>query len=232
MAPSASADRQHQARAGRPPPTMVGRLVGLRQPRAFGQRQEIDDQTRRPARRDGRSTMPLAAHLDQSGDGLRRGGDQPAVVGRELDPVVGDQRRRCAGSSVEQGKRQRRLAASRRAADQHAVLADEHGAGVKVAASRHAAGRRDDEAGAEHLRRIAGRRARPGAVLGGDAAAMRLDDLPGDRQAEAGILAEGTRPRGGRCRSARRCARTGRRGCRGRRRRRSPRRVVGRRAER
>ena len=28
------------------------------------------------------------------------------------------------------------------------------------------------------------------AVLGPDAAAMRLDDLPGDRQAEAGILAE------------------------------------------
>ena len=105
-------------------------------------------------------------------------------------------------------------------------LADErrrwHG---RVAGRAHAAGQADGEAGAEDDRRLAGLLARPRAVLGPDAAVMRLDDLLGDRQAEAGILAEGLRPgRRGRCRSARRCARTGRGGCRDRRPRRRPRR--------
>ena len=48
------------------------------------------------------------------------------------------------------------------------------------------------------------RRTRP--VLGADRAAMRLDDLARDRQAEAGILAEALL-RAGRCRSARRSGR-------------------------
>src|SRR6516225_4682394 len=47
----------------------------------------------------------------------------------------------------------------------------------------------DDEARAEHRRLAIGSRRR-GAVLSPDVAAMRLDDLFGDRQTEAGILAE------------------------------------------
>ena len=48
----------------------------------------------------------------------------------------------------------------------------------------------DDEARAEHLRCRRPRRGAPSAVLDPDRAAMRLDDLLGDRKAEAGILAE------------------------------------------
>ena len=74
-----------------------------------------------------------------------------------------------------------------RAGDQDAAIAEHDGAGMDVCRrSVLAFGRQGDgEARAPDLARLGA-----GNVLGGQRAAMRLDDLPADRQAEAGILAE------------------------------------------
>ena len=86
----------------------------------------------------------------------------------------------------QQRQREPRLAGSRRAADQHGARADQHGRGVDGRAAPSHRRQPHHEARAEHFRR-----ARPAAVgdaravLGPDAPAMRLDDLLGDREAEA-----------------------------------------------
>ena len=90
---------------------------------------------------------------------------------------------------VDQRQRQRRLAGAGRPGDQHAAFAEHDRRGVDVVRLRRSCARfgrqRHDEARALDLARLGA-----GDVLGRQRAAMRLDDLPDDRQAKAGILAE------------------------------------------
>ena len=133
--------------------------------------------------------------------------------------------RAALAARLQQRQRQRDLPRAGRAADQHRARAPTSTAEAWMVGSialKHRRSHRrqaDDEAGAEHRGSspscVAARRA----VLGPDAAAMRFDDLLGDRKAEPGILAEALLA-AGRCRSARRSSPARPAGCRGRRRRR------------
>ena len=132
--------------------------------------------------------------------------------GLEVDAVVAHQagetqqagvgRLRAARAQVAICRRRPARGSARRAPDQHRRGVD----GRSVAPPSH---RRQahDEARAEHRGRRRPRLARASAVLHPDAAAMRLDDLLGDREARARNSGR-TPDAAGRCRSARRFSRS------------------------
>ena len=145
-----------------------------------------------------------------------RGGrphQQAAVTGLEMDAVVGDQ------AGERQQRRCRRPASSASASRDLPAAgrpADQHGARARPAPPRRGRSelrRRHHIAGSRTMKRApstaGASSAAPArhAVLHPDAAAMRLDDLLGDRQAQ--VPNSGRSPgAAGRCRSARRSSRS------------------------
>jgi len=131
--------------------------------------------------------------------------------GLDMGAIVGDQageRHEALSRRLDQRQCEPRFAGPGRALDQHRARADQNGGGVDrgPAITRSSLGRQPHrEAGAEHLGLgVAGRDR--GAVLGPQPAAVGVDDLLGDRQAEPGVLAEALLRAVG-CRSARRSCR-------------------------
>ena len=148
------------------------------------------------------------AHLDQSRERRRRPHQQPAVTRFEVNAVVADQAGEPQQPGVrrlDQRQRKARLAGARRrrgSARRGRRPAPPRRARSEVRPPSH---RRQahDEARAEHVGGSSALGRRALAVLHPDAAAMRLDDLLGDRQTEARILPEPL-VAAGRYRSARR----------------------------
>ena len=135
-----------------------------------------------------------AAHLDQAGDCVgRRATDQPPVMRRNEDA---DRRRPARAKQsarprmLDQRQRQRVLPEPGRSADQHAAIADARPPWRGCSIWRMAAPARRPAASRRSARRLISPGLVAEDVLGRQRAAMRLDDLPADRQAEAGILAE------------------------------------------
>jgi len=134
------------------------------------------------------------AHLDQAGKRRSRADQEAPVMRFEVKAIVADE----SGESqqtrlrrLNERERKLRLARSRRPADEQRRArqpARQRRARSESQPPSH--GRQPHrEACAEHYGRAL--RGRPNAVLGPDAAAMRLDDMLGDGEPEARILSEG-----------------------------------------
>ena len=166
------------------PATLRALLVGFRQARTWLRRREIDDEIDHD-RRDMRHAAGCPGRAPRSARRARSGArHEPAVDRGERRP---GRRRpaRCASDrrrSAQAGERTCRCPMRRGSARPVRRPAPRW----REASSRRSCRRQADrEAGAEHHRRAAGLLAGPRAVLRPDAAVVGLDDLLGDRQAEA-----------------------------------------------
>ena len=194
FSPGRAGSRGHRSKTGTETPVIVSaRGSGRRSTAAGSATQRMTSATSQKGQGAG-VEHAQAPHLDQARQGFRRLAVEAPVGGEDHDPVVGDQ----PEAGVEGAQGQVALAGARRALDQgappQAALAPGDQAGCDGSRTARPAGslaeslpdfrQLDHEAGADHG---------PGlvlAVLGVDLAAVRLDDLAGDRQAQARIAAE------------------------------------------
>ena len=138
------------------------------------------------------------ADLDQAGQGRGGTNQQPSVHGFDMGAVVGHEPRERQEALLRGGSAAPARAAtcpSRRAPDQHGARADQHGRSVDRRRLIHAS--RDHTVGSRTVKRAPSTLGSPlsvgrdgGAVLGPQAPVVGLDDLLGDRQTQAGVLAE------------------------------------------
>ncbi len=159
-------------------------LMRLRQPFRFHLVQIRAGNQRRGGGSFG-ADQPHAAGLNETPDRGRGAGCQAAALARHKRAVISN--KHCAIGH--QLKRQRRFAAAGFAADQHPPARERNTGGMQAKRLFHGSDRQaDDEASTQGVR---GQVCFGGAdVLCPDHTAMGFDNLLGDREAEAGVIAE------------------------------------------
>ena len=155
------------------------RRGGMRSTRSAGTSSAISPTGASPKRIQSQDTE--AAHFDKPGDRRRRAYHQDITTPRQLALVVGDQTR----SGVNQPQAQIGFSGTRGAAQQHRPPVDLDSGRMDQEARVHGSPGRRIRNRAPPTRPV-----RVAPVLGPDPAAMRLDDLLRDRQAEPGMRAE------------------------------------------